>query len=35
MSQIVHFTINGREVEVVAKPELTLLDVIRVIFSEL
>ena len=29
MSQILHFTINGREVEVVAKAEQTLLDIIR------
>lgn len=29
MSQIVRFTINGREVEVIARPEQTLLEVIR------
>ena len=29
MSQILHFTLNGRPVEVAAKPEQTLLEVIR------
>ena len=29
MSQIVHFTVNGREAEIIARPELSLLDVLR------